>query len=66
MSAYTAAHLAHDASVMLVKGDRRGIVCARRLSRTTLVISVRTCSSPSSTIEVPMVSNALRANCTEL
>ena len=38
-----------SAGVTLVKGDLRGIVRARRLSRATMATSSRTCSSRSST-----------------
>jgi Cu+-exporting ATPase len=38
-----------SAGVTLVKGDLRGIVRARRLSRATMATSARTCSSRSST-----------------
>jgi P-type Cu+ transporter len=50
-----------SAGVTLVKGDLRGIVRARRLSRATMRNIRRTCSSPSSTtpLGVPIAAGVL-------
>ncbi len=65
MSAYTVSCLAQDARVMQVKGDP-----ARHRARPTPEPCAATQYPPEPvlpfTMKVPMVSNALRANCTEL